>query len=153
MALGSGVGRCAFCTEPPEDVLHVDDGVIDELADRHGEAPERHRVDPDPEPFQDEDGRDEGERDRGEADERRADVPEEQEQDNRHHDAALDEGGLDVADGALDEVGLAEGRGVDAYVRRQARAQGGEGLLDPVSPRGCWRAAASEWWPPRPGLR
>ena len=42
------------------------------------------------------------------------------------------QGGLDVADGALDEVGLAEGRRVDAYVRRQARAQGGERLLDPA---------------------
>ena len=31
--------------EPSEDVLHVDDRVVHELADGHGQPAERHRVD------------------------------------------------------------------------------------------------------------
>ena len=39
------IGKLPVLLQAPEDVLDVDDGVVDELADGDGEAAERHRVD------------------------------------------------------------------------------------------------------------
>ena len=37
---GSGLGLSAVLAQPPEHVLDVDDGIVDQLADGDGEAAE-----------------------------------------------------------------------------------------------------------------
>ena len=42
---GLGAGRGVVLPQPAEDVLHVHDGVIHQLAHRHRDAAQRHHVD------------------------------------------------------------------------------------------------------------
>ena len=93
-----GLGQVVVLPEPPEDVLDVDDGVVDQLADRDRHAAQRHRVDRDAEQLHGEDRDDERERDRDERDRRRAEVPEEEEQDDDDEDRAVAQRLDDVVD-------------------------------------------------------
>ena len=56
-------GERGVLAQPPEDVLHVDDGVVDQRADGDGHAAQGHGVDRRPERLQDQHRRDERQRD------------------------------------------------------------------------------------------
>lgn len=88
--------RAPGFAEAPEDVFHVDDGVIDDFADGDGQAPERDGVERDAEPVERDDGTEERQRDGRERDERRAEMAEEQEEHHRHEHAAQEQRVLDV---------------------------------------------------------
>ena len=94
--------------KPPEDVLHVDDGVIDESADRHGEAAQGHGVD-----RQAESGEDNGRHrhrkgDRRQGYQRGPHVHEEEEKHGEHEQGADPDRLEHVVHGPVDKIGLAE---------------------------------------------
>ena len=91
-----------------EDVLHIDNGIVDQLADGHGQSAQGHGVDPDPRHFENDEGDQQGERDGRQRDGRGAEIEEKNKQHDRHHDAAVAQGLFHVAHGALDEVALTE---------------------------------------------
>ena len=136
-----GIGPPPVLSQPPQDVFHVDDGVVDHLADGDGQAPERHRVEGGTEPAQDQDGGEKRERNRGEADGGCFQVEKKEEQNHRHQDAADPQGPLQIPDGALDEGRLAEEGRMDRHSLGKAaghfrqRALEGVGKLHRVSPR------------------
>ena len=93
------------------DVLHVDDRVVHDLADRDREPAERQRVERGPQGVQDHDRREERERDRRERDRGRAEVPKEEEQNDADEEPAEQKRVGDVSDRLLDEGrGAKEGR-------------------------------------------
>ena len=112
------------------DVLHIDNGVIDERADGDGHAAEAHRVERQPEVVQHEDRDEQRERQRDERDERRAGGGQEEEEDDDHEYGPLEERVLHVVDRTLDKARLAEDVGRDLHVPGQVLLQVGEGLLE-----------------------
>ena len=98
-----GIRRVLVLAQPAEDVLDVDDRVVDQFADRHGQAAERHRVDRHAEPLEDQPRDDDRQRNRRERDERRAEVQQEQEQDDDDQDAAVAQRLDDVVNAQVDE--------------------------------------------------
>ena len=115
---GRGSGA-AVLLQPALHVLHIDDRIVDELADRDRDPAERHRVDRDAEDRHDDGGHEERERDGRQRDDRRAHVEQEQEQHDRHDDAAVAQGPLDVGDRRGDEIRLPEDLTIDLDVARQ----------------------------------
>ena len=98
-----GLSACSVLAQPAEDVLHAHDGVVDQFADGHGQAAERHRVDRHVEPLEDQARHDDRKRNGRQRDEGRAEVQQEQEQDDDHEDAAVAQGVDDVVDAQFDE--------------------------------------------------
>ena len=115
--------------QPAENVFHVHNGVIHDHADGHGEAAEGHGIHAHAEPFENEQRDRKRERHRGQRDEGRAEIQEEEEEDDRDHDRAVADGFLEVADGVLDEVALAE-HDFDFDSSGQRGPQFGERALD-----------------------
>ena len=105
--------------QPPEDVLDVDDGVIDQLTNRDGESAERHRVDADSEIRHRDDGRHERQRNCRKADERRSEIPQEQKQNDGDEQAAFEQRLLNIVDRTIDEGGLLKGLRLDRDVGGQ----------------------------------
>ena len=121
--------------EALEDVLDVDDRVVDEGADRDGDAAEAHRIDGQAQEAEGEEGDDDGEGDRDQRDQGRAPVHQEDEEDEDDEDAAFEEGFLHVADRAVDEARLAEDLRVDLHVGGEFGADFVERLLEPFRQR------------------
>ncbi len=113
--------------QPAKDVLDVDDRVVDDLADGDGEAPERQRVEREPQAVEHDDRPQQREGDRRERDERRAQVEEEDEEDDRDEDAAEEQRLHDVVDGGLHEAGGPEERRVE---RNALAREGGRHLVE-----------------------
>ena len=120
----------AVFAEAAKDVLDVDDRVVDELADRHGQAAERHRVDRHSQPFEDQPRDHDREGNGGERDEGGAEVEEEEKEHDDHEHAAVAEGLDDVADAQVDERLLLVNLWIDSDVGRERRAQFIEGPGD-----------------------
>mgnify|MGYP003346275438 CR=1 FL=1 len=79
---GPRLGAEVVQPQAAEDVLHVDDGVINHLADRDGQAAECYRVEADAETLEHDHRPEQGERDRQQGDQRGADLPEEEEEEH-----------------------------------------------------------------------
>ena len=94
--------------QAPQDVLHIDDGIVHEFADGDGETAERHRVDGETQQREHRGGRENRDGDGGERDQRGPQVHEEGEQHHRHHGHGLDQHRDHVAKRRLDEIRLAE---------------------------------------------
>ena len=116
-----------------DDVLHGDDGIIHQSADRYGQPTQGHGVDGRPEGRDGQHPCDQRQGDRQRGDQRRPDIAEEQEQNKHHQDGAVAHGHRDVVDGDLDEVGLPEVLALDGYAGRQVLLHLGH---DPVDCRG-----------------
>ncbi len=78
---GARIRQCPVQAQAPDDVLDVDDGVVDDLAERDDEAGEHHRVQRPAAIVQQNARRQQRQRDRDAADQRRPPVGEEHEQD------------------------------------------------------------------------
>ena len=90
--------------QPPHDVLHADDRVVDHDADRHDQAGEDHGVDLRAAQVENDDGRDERQRDRDQADERGAPLEQERHEDQDDQEAADQQRNAEVVDRELDEA-------------------------------------------------
>jgi hypothetical protein len=110
----------AILPKSPEDVLHVDDGVVHHLPDGDRQSSQRHGVQGRPGAAQDEDRREQGDGNRGEADGRGPEVHEEQNQDDGHQDGSEPESALEVSHRPLDERGLPEQLLVNADALRES---------------------------------
>jgi hypothetical protein len=88
--------------KPSQDVFDVDDGVIDEFANRNRQTAERHGVDRQPEILEHENRDQDRDRDRGQRDDGRAPVHEEQDQDDGDDGCGFQQHDLDVADRGFD---------------------------------------------------
>ena len=111
----------AILAQPPHDVFDVDDGVVDDLADRDGEAAEGHCVQRHAEAVQDDDGGEKRQRDRDARYRRRPDVEEKQEKDDDHEDAAQQERVADALRRDVDEGRRPEKRRIKLYALRFKR--------------------------------
>ena len=98
----------AVFAEPAQDVLDIDNGIVDEFADRDGEAAQRHRVDRQSQSLECDEGHDKGQRNRRERNEGRSQVHQKNHQNQRHHHGRLDQCPLQAADRRFDEACLAE---------------------------------------------
>ena len=96
-------GKMAILAQSAEDVFHVHDGVIDQLADRHGQSTQRHGVDRQPETIENQCRDRQGKWNGRERDEGRPKVEQEQEEDNNDENAAVAECFDNVLDGQIDE--------------------------------------------------
>ena len=117
----SGMFQRAIFAQPPEDVLDIDDGVVDQFAERDGETAQRHGVDGQPGKVEDRGRGQDRDRNRGERNHRGSPVQEKGEQHDGDDDAGFHQDLFDVADRRLDEVGLAEDDlvGLDALRKRR----------------------------------
>ena len=115
--------------QPAVNILHVDDGVIDDHADGNGEAAEGHRVHADAGPLENEHGDAEGKRHGHERDEGGAEIQQEDEDDDGDHDRSVADGFGEITDGMVDEVLLLEKQG-GFHAFRERRLEFCEGLGD-----------------------
>ena len=109
------------------DVLHHDDGVVDDEADGEHERQQRQKVDRVAERQQREHDADQRQRNGDDGDEGRAQAAEEQEDDDDDDDGRLDQRLLHLADRGVDELGRVVGD-CRFEARRQLRHDLGEGL-------------------------
>lgn len=91
--------------EATEDIFDIDDGVIDDHADGHGEAAESHGVEGNAEGIEDEHGAEEGEGDGDERDKSEAEIEEKEDEDEGDEGGADEEGMIDIGEGGFDERG------------------------------------------------
>ena len=77
-------GQGEILPQAAQDVLHVDDRVVHDHADGHGEAAERHGIHGDALPIEHDHGREQGQRNGDERNERRAQIEQEQKQHHGH---------------------------------------------------------------------
>ena len=124
------IARLAVLAQAAKDVLDVDDGVIDQLADGDGETAERHGVDGEAERVEDDGGRQDRDGNGRQRDEGRAHIEQEQEQDDGDNRHGLEQDLLDVADRGFDEVRLPEDDVVDLDALRHGLIELGDGALD-----------------------
>ena len=125
-----GLGTVPVLPQAAVDVLHVHDGIVDQLADGHSQTAQGHRVDRHAKPLEHQSRDDNRQRDGRQGDERGPEIEEKKEQDDRHQDAAVAQGSEHVCDCQIDELLLlVQARG-DADIRRQGRAQFLQGGLD-----------------------
>ena len=117
--LAQGRLELGVLAQTPENIFDVDDGVVDQRADRDGHAAQSHRVDRRAEKFERQHRGEQRERDRQQRNERGAQIHEKQKQDHNHHDGAVAQRVDDVIDGDLDEIRLAKDLPVDRHARRQ----------------------------------
>ncbi len=90
--------------QSPHDVLHVDHGVVDDLADGDGQSSERHGVQRVAELRHDGDRGEKGEGDGRAGDGGGTEVGQKEKQDDDDEDRADEEGDADVVRGGLDEL-------------------------------------------------
>ena len=110
--------RCmAVLAQAAQDIFHVDHRIIHNLADGDGEPAERHRVQRQTEPFQDDHRGEERERDRGAGDRRGAQMVEEKEEHHDHEHASEKQRKGDVARRGFNEVCRTEKIAVHELVR------------------------------------
>ncbi len=119
-----GRGAFALCLQllkpqAPDDVLDHDDGVVDQHAQRDGDAAQRHGVDGAAHRIDRDQGGDHRNRNGGERHHGRAPGGQEDEDDDRDEDQPLDQRLDHIADRALDEVGLTEYFGFQLHPGRQ----------------------------------
>ena len=117
----------AVFVQAAPDVLHIDDGVIDQRTDGDGHTAQTHGVDGEPHVVEHQHGHDERQGQGDERNEGRPHVGQEEEQHDDHEDAAFDERLAHVADGAFDEAALAEDVGRYLHVGGQVLLQVLEG--------------------------
>jgi hypothetical protein len=98
------VAEPGVLAQAAEDVLHVDDRVIDHLAQRDREAPEGEGIDSEPQQIEGDDASKERERDRRQGDCRGPRIREKDEQDACDEDRSQQEGAGDVAESQVDEL-------------------------------------------------
>ena len=103
----------------PQDVLHVDDRIIHDLAERDDQSGENHRIDRLAHPCEQQQRHGERQRDRGDADDRGAPITEEQRQHDHHEQAAEPERFGEMMDRNLDEARRAEDGAVDGDARQR----------------------------------
>ena len=112
---GAGIALLPVLAQPAEDVLDIDDGVIDQLADGDRKAAQRHRVDRQAKQLEDDGRGQDRDRDRGQRNGRRAPVEQEREQDDGHDKGCFEQHPLDVLDRGFDETRLPEDDLVGLY--------------------------------------
>ncbi|MNX79392.1 hypothetical protein D3C86_1110210 [compost metagenome] len=118
--------------QPPQDVLHIHHGVIDQFSDCDGQPTQRHHVDGLTEQMECQRRNGEGQ---GDGDQRNgggARAQQERKQDDRHHDRAIPQRLHDVADGGFDEVRLTEQDPRRGKAGRHPLLQLGKGLFEIV---------------------
>jgi hypothetical protein len=131
---GLRVGGGVVLAQPAEDVLHINDRVVHQLAHGHGDAAQGHHVDRQLRPSQPTDrtenqaGHGQRQRDGGQRDEGGAEIQEEQEQDDYHQEGADRQCLADVGDAVVDEALGLEQLGVDDHVGGQRLARLGQCL-------------------------
>src|SRR5262249_15963305 len=101
--------------QPADDVLNVDHGIIDHLADRDCESAQSHGVECYAERRQDNDGGKERKRDRRAADRRSAQVEQKKEKDDDNQNTAEKEGVGDIGGRCLYEIGGTKKIGMKRY--------------------------------------
>ena len=117
------IGCVGVLAKPAEDVFHVHDGVIHQLADGHRQAAERHGVDRHATRLEDEASDHDRQWNRRERDERRPKIEKEEEQHDDHENATVAEGLDDVLDREIDERLLLIDLGIDLNVFGKRAAQ------------------------------
>ena len=120
----------AIFPQPAVDVLHIDDRIVDDFAQRDRQPAQRHGIDRQAEIAEDQRRDQQRDRNGGQRNEGSAEIGQEQEEDDGDHDRAVAQRFLDVIDRGFDEIGLLEQelRRIDAL--RQALAHLGQSLLD-----------------------
>ena len=113
------------------DVLHHDDGVVDDEADRDGQRHQRKIVEAESEQVHGRGGAEQRERHDDARDQRHAQIAQEQQDHQHHEDDRQPERELDVVDRSADGLG-AVGQDVDGHVRRDHRLKPRQRLLDAV---------------------
>jgi hypothetical protein len=101
------------------DILHDDDGVVDDDADCQHDGEQRNGIGRIADRVEHDEGADEAHRHGEDRDQRRADAAEEQEDDDDHQDEGFDQGLLHLVDRLLDEGG-----GVVGDLPRQVLGEG-----------------------------
>ena len=114
--------------QSPKDVLHVNDSIVDQLADGHGESSQGHRVDRKTKRTEHESGNHNRKRNRGQRDEGRAEVQQKQEQNDDDENTAVAKGLHHIGHGQIDEDPLLIHLGIDPDVAGQAAPQVLQGL-------------------------
>jgi hypothetical protein len=97
-----------FLAQPAQDVLDIDHRIVDQLANRNRQPAQRHRVDRQPQPLEDQYCDQDRERDGSQRNQHGAQVAEEKEQHSGHQTASHQQLELQVADRRLNEISLAE---------------------------------------------
>jgi hypothetical protein len=105
--------------EAPNDVLHVDDGVVDQLADGDGEPAEAHAVDRETESIHPNDGGHQRQRQREQRNDCRPDVHQEHDDDEDDEYCTLDKRDEEVVERLFDEIGLPKQIAMDLHALRQ----------------------------------
>ena len=90
----------------PRDVLDHDHGIIDDQADGHGQAAQRHQVERVSGQVEEDEADDEAQRDRERGDQGRSQALEEHQEDGNAHQTADDDGVADVGDRRADQQPL-----------------------------------------------
>ena len=103
-------------------VLHLDDGAVDQHADRDGDAGERHDVGGEPHEVERDEREEHRDRDGDDRDDRGRDVPEEEQDDEADDDHLLAQRVQQRVDGAVDQPRAVVGRD-DLDARRQRRLE------------------------------
>jgi hypothetical protein len=114
-------------TQPLDDILDDDDRAIDEHADGDGKAAQAHQVGGQPEQVHEQERDQRGHGQRGRHDGRRAPVAQEDHQQHDDQHRGFEQGFLDRADRAADQIG--------AVVERMDRGSGGKRVLQFLDPR------------------
>ena len=109
----------AVLAQAAENIFHIDDGVIDQFADGHGQAAQRHGVDPETGRMENDEGGEQRQGNRGQGDRRCAEVEQENKEHDRHHETAIAQGLLHIAHGPGDEIALTKNVGVNLDPVRQ----------------------------------
>ena len=125
-----GASGCPVLPQAAKDVLHVDDRIVDEFADGNRQSSERHCIDRESGEMKDRRCGEDGNRYGGERDRRRSPVQEKGEEHDGHHDDRLEQHHLEIVNGRLDEVGLAEQDLIGFHPGREASRRLLQALLD-----------------------
>ena len=83
------VRRLTVFAQPAEHIFHIDDGVIDQFADGHGQPTQGHGIDPEPGRMKDDEGGEQRQGNGGQGDCRGAEVEQENEKHDRHHETSI----------------------------------------------------------------
>jgi len=108
-------GQQAVFAQAPENVFHIDNGIVHHLADGDGESAQRHGIEADAEVIQHDHRSQQRERNRGGRNDRCARVEQEQEQHDQHQRSADQQRGAQVADRGFNEVGRTEQVGIQRH--------------------------------------
>ena len=127
------MGLVEVLLQSAEDVLDIDDRIIDQFADGHRQAAQRHGVDRYPEIAEGQRRDDDRQGNGGQRDQAGAEIPEEDEQDDDHPHDAVTNGLADIADRSLDEIRLPKNVRDNGDVLRQALLKLGQRFVDALA--------------------